>query len=262
VGASIGERQAGGVSTPPVAETAAATVDPPPGAPPAPPVSATGGATTAVPGDADTASRRRGLRYNALLERYNALGELDRKRFDVRKQAWPERNRDDLNLVEETLFEIEATAPRDRAPSAPAVAPSPPTEGELVADVDIAALKFNYNNLLPDAQTWVAALVAEGHTAGVPWNTGSLHSERRYHLGRAIVRLAGHSFDGEYEFGIGVLADTTNDIARGLLGAATDREEVEQDSLPLGAAIGTCDATEAARFAELVDDYLSPNSAA
>lgn len=48
-----------------------------------------------------------------------------------------------------------------------------------------------------------------------------------------------------------------DDVCRGLLYSATGREEVAQESLPLGAALSTCDAAEAATFARHVDDYVA-----
>lgn len=253
------ERLAGDVESPSPADTSAAPpLTPSAGAQQAPTPPPGVGATTAAPAP-DPASRRQ-----ALLDRYHALGELDRKRFDVRK---PTPGFDDdlyLDLVESLLAEIEATAANRPNPNPPAAveSPSPPTpdEGDLVADVDIAALKFNYDNLTAEAKTWVATLVAEGHTAGVPLHTGGLHSRRRYELGRAIVRLAGE-FGHSATTRPDVIARLHADIIRGLLGEATDREDA-QDDMPLGAAIGTCDAAEATRFAALVDEYLSPNSAA
>jgi hypothetical protein len=96
----------------------------------------------------------------------------------------------------------------------------------------------------------------------VPWNTGSLHSERRYHLGRAIVRLAGHlpPPPGEWDDG-GEETWALLDVVRGLLGEATGREE-EVAHLPLGHVIGLCGYQDAEAFAVTVDEYLSPNSAA
>jgi hypothetical protein len=51
--------------------------------------------------------------------------------------------------------------------------------------------------------------------------------------------------------------DDLDDVCRGLLYSATGREEVAHETLPLGAAISTLDAAEAAQFARHVDDYIS-----
>jgi hypothetical protein len=51
--------------------------------------------------------------------------------------------------------------------------------------------------------------------------------------------------------------DEIDDVCRGLLYSATGREEVTQETLPLGAAISTLDAAEAAQFARHVDDYIA-----
>jgi hypothetical protein len=51
--------------------------------------------------------------------------------------------------------------------------------------------------------------------------------------------------------------DDLDDVCRGLLYSATGREEVAHETLPLGAAISTLDATEAAQFAQNVDDYVA-----
>jgi hypothetical protein len=51
--------------------------------------------------------------------------------------------------------------------------------------------------------------------------------------------------------------DGINTVTRSLLYSATGREEVAQESLPLGAALSTLDAAEAAQFARHVDDYVA-----
>jgi hypothetical protein len=51
--------------------------------------------------------------------------------------------------------------------------------------------------------------------------------------------------------------DKLDDVCRGLLYSATGREEVTQETLPLGAALSTLDAAEAAQFARHVDDYVA-----
>lgn len=48
-----------------------------------------------------------------------------------------------------------------------------------------------------------------------------------------------------------------DDVVRGLLYGATGREEVTHETLPLGAAISTLDAREAAAFAVAVDGYVA-----
>jgi hypothetical protein len=264
------EQQAGaeGGSAAP-AHSAADTVIPPPVAQPAPtPVPAAGVGAPTAPGDATSATRRQGL-----LDRYHALSELDRKRFKTHLGVWENQ---DLDLVESVLVTIEATANRSRPPvkvaghlpmshqfaEAIGVKPAPgwthaptpaPDEGDLVDDVDINALKYCYNNLTPDAKQWVAGLVAEGNTANVPWNTGTLHSTRRYQLGRAAVAIAAMPMPN----GKGV--GTREDAIRGLLDTVGDNLGTFDD-MPLGAAIGSLDHIEATRFAALVDDYLIPHS--
>jgi hypothetical protein len=125
-------------------------------------------------------------------------------------------------------------------------------EGATVDDADIATLRKRYDALGPEAKAWVDALVAEGRAAGVAWNPSGLHSVRRFELGRAVVALA-----DDVPWSCAEFVATRVDIYRGLLGEATGRDEVEQEALPLGAAIGTLDTAEAARFAVLVDEYLT-----
>lgn len=52
-----------------------------------------------------------------------------------------------------------------------------------------------------------------------------------------------------------------DDIVRGLLYTATDREEVTQETLPLGQAISTLNAREAAAFAHNADDWAKQQTA-
>lgn len=248
------ERTAGEVVVASPATVAAPTVSPSVRQQPAPtPPPGVGAPTIAAPVSQDPAtSRRRGL-----LDRWRNLSELDKQRFEARNRYIAF---DDYDAIDKLLTEIEATATRDRTRPAPVtVPPSPhhPDEGDGVHPLAIADLQDDYHALDSDAKAWVDSLVSEGYAADVPWHTGGLHSQRRYQLGRAIVALAGWGWGSPTLCPADIF-----DIIRGLLGEATGREEVEQDNLPLGAAIGTLDATEATRFAQLVDDYLDPGDAA
>lgn len=121
-------------------------------------------------------------------------------------------------------------------------------EGAAADDRAVAMLQERFAKLPADAKAWVGSLVTEGKEAGAPWNPGGLHSTRRLSLGRAVLRLA--------DCRLGNAQAALDDIVRGLLGAVTGREEVEQDSLPLGAAIGSLDAGEATRLVVAVDKYV------
>lgn len=215
----------------------------------------------AAPVPMATATRRQ-----ALLNRYHRLLEIDQRRFDAKKRSrmvYDEKTASYLftaDQAETLLDEIEATAARSHDPRnalnfiGTSASPTSHTidEGDTVHPDEIDTLKIAYHHLPPEAKAWVNSLVAEGNAAGVPWNTSNLPSTRRYHLGRAIVAIAGSLLGSRASY----------DVIRGVLGEATGREEVEQDSLPLGAAIGTCNHIEATRFATLVDNYLDPGNAA
>jgi hypothetical protein len=140
------------------------------------------------------------------------------------------------------------TATRTRAPVRRSKR-LPPDEGDTADDELVEDMRKTFAALPAEAQKWVVALADEGEQAKVPWKARDVPSIRRYQIGRAIVALADAGFNGE--------AWLKGDVVRGLLGEATGREEVEQDTLPLGAAIGTLDAAEATRFATLVDEYLT-----
>ncbi|HXH35024.1 MAG TPA: hypothetical protein VNJ54_11500 [Plantibacter sp.] len=135
-----------------------------------------------------------------------------------------------------------------------------PDEGAAASPESVAWLRHHFDELPADAKAWVGSLTRQARDAGVDWRISQKATVRRYHLGRAVVALAAAGsdlFDFAY-FGF----DTLADVIRGLAYSATDREEVTQEAIPLGAALGTLDADEATRFAQNVDDYLTPKRAA
>jgi hypothetical protein len=195
--------------------------------------------TESAPGDG-------GHRRRALLDRYEALDDDDKRRFCARND-----HPDDLDAVERLLDRIEATAAHNPADTPGTAAdrlpaPSSPDEGGPADPASVKALRERFATLPDEAQTWVNSLVAAGKAAGVSWSPGAAATVRRFELGRAVMAIASTDLNGQAE-----------DVTRGLLGEATGREEVEQEALPLGAAIGSLGAAEAIRFAQFVNDYLA-----
>lgn len=148
-------------------------------------------------------------------------------------------------------FDHQIPAPEPAMPPAPVRPPTRPDEGGAVDEADLAPIRAAFKALDEQRQAWVDALVHQGRDAGVPWNMGgdttAIRTVRRFELARAVLRLAATEQPLE----------DLGDELRGLAYSATDRGEFAQESIPLGAALGSLDAAEAARFARFVDDRLA-----
>lgn len=208
---------------------------------------------TAVPG---------GTRRDTLVARYNELNRGQRIEYEMAMrehradEARQGRHVDPQNLdvVEMVLAWVEPfTAPAEspmpeQAAPAPAPAPvvTPPDEGAAADPAAIALLRQRFDALTADGKAWVGGLIRQGRDAGVDWRTSITPSIRRFELGRAVTALAAAT---------GV--DDVADVIRGLAYAATNRPQIVDDTIPLGAALGTLNADEATTFAQSVDDYLN-----
>lgn len=114
--------------------------------------------------------------------------------------------------------------------------PTPPNEGGPVSPADVAALQVLFEQLSTASKLWTGTLIAQGNRV-FPFRIKDAPTVRRYEIYRAILALAETAIPDR------------DDRERGLLYGATGREEVVQETLPLGAAISTLNAVEAAAFA-------------
>lgn len=181
-------------------------------------------------------------RRQSLLARYQAMS-------DPEKLAFTDLHIDgnDLDAVEAGLHQVDKfnvhVDPPPLLKLVPQDPPTAPDEGGPVELADVLALSTRYETLTPAAKAWTGALVAQGNRQW-SFRIRDKPTIRRYELYRGILTLAE----------LGTVFDE-GDIVRGLLYGATGREEAAQETLPLGAAISTLNADEAALFAQACDDY-------
>lgn len=189
----------------------------------------------------DAADRR-----TALLDRYHALAEVDRKRFNARKPMLIGRlpNDKDLDTIEKLLDEIS----RRHDPPAPRpVTATPPAEGDSLREADIDVLERRFNELSEEAKAWTGALVAQGNK-GHSWRIKRAPTVRRFELYRGVLVLAEWGVKSETD---AVAADET---VRAIVHLATGHGIDRTLEIPPGQLLGTLNADEAARFAQVAVD--------
>lgn len=211
-----------------------------PGPQTTPPSVDAGAAGNAAPG---TDARRR-----ALLDRFEALDPVDKKRFKAR--AVP---KGDLDAVEKLLDRIEQTAAGAHAGAAsgrnpgsiPGPPQHPPLEGDSLREADIDALEQRFNELGDEAKAWTGALVAQGNK-GHPWRIKRAPTVRRFELYRGVLALAEYFGDAETNS-----FAHRDDIVRAAVHLATgDQEALFPSNLP-GWLLGRLDADTSCEFAQV-----------
>jgi hypothetical protein len=166
-----------------------------------------------------------------LLERYHNLADTAREAFKNLNV-----DKDDLDAVERALDEVDAfttvvtPAPK---PSAPATAIS--VDGDTVPDAQINGLVELVK--MSAARAVVNAWVVQAYKAGVSFDIRTKRRRRHVDIMRLALSLAEYS-------------DGVDSIARAVLGEVSD--EYAQESLPVGAALGSLSIDEAARLMDLV----------
>ena len=125
-----------------------------------------------------------------------------------------------------------------------------PEEGDDLSSAEFASawdlLRLEFEKLEGDRAGWTSQLIRDARASGVPFQTGGGKTARRFDLYRAILKLA-HCPDN---------LDDLSDISRALLFAVREDETVLSPSIPLGAAFGSCSATEAHILVDWVYAYI------
>lgn len=104
-------------------------------------------------------------------------------------------------------------------------------------------MQVEFNALPAEARSWRAALVTEAQRRGVPFHVQVTRTERTWHLNRAIIALA-------------TAGQCDDEIVRHLLGPIVG-DVAYFVGVGVGHVVGSLGATEAERFAALVDAFLA-----
>ena len=119
-------------------------------------------------------------------------------------------------------------------------------EGGDMTDQQHATVRAKADELPPQAKAVLGALTKQAHAAGYPFSIGAGRTIRRWHIYRALLRLAGHFGD-----------DLHDDFIRATL--ALVLPEAAQPAVELGPAIGSLTLDEAQRFVQAAIAVIAAN---
>jgi hypothetical protein len=125
--------------------------------------------------------------------------------------------------------------------------PRVPEEGDAMSDAQVAEIRKRAGELHQQAKAVLDALAKEANAAGHPFSIGAGPTLRRWHIYRALLRLAAH-------WG----ADLEADFIRATL--ALVLPEVAQPGIPLGPAIGSLTLDEAMRFVQAAIQVIAQDA--
>jgi len=111
-----------------------------------------------------------------------------------------------------------------------------PDEGSLLPG-EADELRTRFEKLSARHKKWLSGLVREANEANLSIRVNERPTARRVHIATALF----YAIDNRY----------TDEQLRGLLATVLDDDSVLMATLPLGAALGTCSATQAAQLREL-----------
>jgi len=118
-----------------------------------------------------------------------------------------------------------------------------PDEGDQVwYDHCFETLEEHYKRLTPEDRAWLGRLSGEAGRNAVSFHAHKAHTVRRFEILRALINLAEHS-------------DNDDDLIRTLVASVVDADWPLMPAFPTGQVVGALDATEATRFASLVDSW-------
>lgn len=120
-------------------------------------------------------------------------------------------------------------------------------EGDAMSDAQVAEIRKRASELDPQAKAVLDTLAKEANAAGHPFSIGAGPTLRRWHIYRALLRLAAH-------WG----ADLEADFIRATL--ALVLPEVAQPGVALGAAIGSLTTDEAMRFVQAAIQVIAQDA--
>lgn len=126
--------------------------------------------------------------------------------------------------------------------------PKVTTEGDEISEAQHNEIRKRVLALDPQSKALLTTLAKESSEAGHPFSIAAGKTLRRWHIYRALLRLAGH-----------FAADLEADHIRATL--ALVLPEVEQPGIPLGPAIGSLTTDEAQRFVHASIQVIAADAA-
>lgn len=123
-----------------------------------------------------------------------------------------------------------------KQPEPDVVAVPMPDEGDMMPEA-AADLKQRFDRLDDKQRKWVGGVVKEANAAQLPIRVGDMPTSRRVHIASTLFSIIEHRLSEQK--------------LRDLLAVVLDDDSVLMASLPLGAALGTCSATQAAELCAL-----------
>jgi hypothetical protein len=131
----------------------------------------------------------------------------------------------------------------------PWLPPWKPEEGETLASLDSLHVEYS---ALGEHRDDITAIAHQANQAGYPISLKQLPSERRYYIAKGLITLFRACADAPLP---ATTATQVDDLARCFVAHIADDEGAQQPGIPLGAVVGSLDATAAKAFCELAEAF-------
>jgi hypothetical protein len=131
----------------------------------------------------------------------------------------------------------------------PWLPPWKPEEGETLASLDSLHVEYS---ALGEARDDITAIAHQANQAGYPISLKQLPSERRYYIAKGLITLFRACADAPLP---ATTATQVDDLARCFVAHIADDEGAQQPGIPLGAVVGSLDATAAKAFCDLAEAF-------
>jgi hypothetical protein len=142
--------------------------------------------------------------------------------------------------------------PRDELTTStitPWLPPTMPDEGNEVLGLDGLTAAFAD---LGDHRNDIQVIAHQANQAGYPISLKQLPSERRYYIAKGLITLFRACADAPLP---ATTATQVDDLARCFVAHIADDPGAQQTGIPLGAVVGSLDATAAKAFCELAEAF-------
>jgi hypothetical protein len=117
---------------------------------------------------------------------------------------------------------------------------------------DVDKLMAAYKALGQESRDDITAIAHQANQAGYPISLKQLLSERRYYIAEGLITLFRACADAPLP---ATTASQVDDLARCFVAHIADDEGAQQPGIPLGAVVGSLDATAAKAFCELAEAF-------
>lgn len=198
------------------------------------------GAAVDAAADATDPGEIQSSRRRQLLDRFEALDPIDKQRFKAKHVP-----NGDFDTIEKLLDEISR---RHEPPDPPPTTTPSPGEGDSLREAEVDVLERRFNELSDEAKAWTGALVAQGNK-GHSWRIKRAPTVRRFELYRGVLALAEWYWQ-QMDFAV----DEVDDVVRAILALVLGDDHLLEHTMPPGQLLGTLDADEAAKFAQVAVD--------